>query len=150
MRGRSAIRGSTVGSEAGHQDSTRHVRRGHKDDLVKSRFVAAEVANSSATPMKFVAANGEQIKDLGENVVKHLVSMHKVFRAGSTVVSDAKNPHIRNTRDGTVIKLDVGSWSASSMASNIKKRIHEQGYTQSDMEEFDRRSVGKEELRCQS
>ena len=33
------------------------------------------------------------------------------------------------------------------MVSNMKKRIHEQGHTQSDMEEFDRRSVGKEELR---
>ena len=81
------------------------------------------------SPKKFVAANGEQITDLGEksipfktnegfqrcktfrsaNVVKPLVSMHKVVRAGNVVVLDEKNPHIRNTRDGTVIKLDVNN-----------------------------------------
>ena len=33
--------------------------------------------------------------------------MQKVVRAGHIVVLDEKNPHIRNTRDGTVIKLDV-------------------------------------------
>ena len=79
------------------------------------------------SPKKFVAANGEQIKDLGEknnpfktnegiqrcitfrsaNVVKPLISMQKVVRAGNIVVLDEMNPHIRNTRDGTVIKLDV-------------------------------------------
>ena len=31
----------------------------------------------------------------------------KVVRAGNIFVLDEKNPHIRNTRDGTVIKLDV-------------------------------------------
>ena len=33
----------------------------------------------------------------------------KVVRAGNIVVLDEKNPHIRNTRDGTVIKLDVNN-----------------------------------------
>ena len=81
------------------------------------------------SPKKFVAANGDQIKDLGEksiplktkegiqrcitfrsaNVVKPLISMQKVVRAGNVVVLDEKNPHIRNTRDGTVIKLDVNN-----------------------------------------
>ena len=81
------------------------------------------------SPKKFVAANGEQIKDLGEKsipfktnegiqrcitfrsakVVKPLISMQKVVRAGNIVVLDEKNPHIRNTRDGTVIKLDVNN-----------------------------------------
>ena len=81
------------------------------------------------SPKKFVAANGEQIKDLGEknipfrtdegvqrcitfrsaNVVKPLISMEKVVRAGNVVVLDEKNPHIRNTRDGTVIKLDANN-----------------------------------------
>ena len=82
------------------------------------------------TPLKkFVAANGEQIKDLGAkripfktdegvqrcitfrsaNVVKPLISMQKVVHAGNTVVLDEKNPHIRNTRDGTVTKLDVNN-----------------------------------------
>ena len=76
-----------------------------------------------------LAANGEQIKDLGEknipfktnegiqrcitfrsaNVVKPLISMQKVVRAGNIVVLDEMNPHIRNTRDGTVIKLDVNN-----------------------------------------
>ena len=81
------------------------------------------------SPKNFVAANGEQIKDLGEknipfktnegiqrcitfrsaNVVKPLISMQKVVRAGNVVVLDEKNPHIQNTRDGTVIKLDVNN-----------------------------------------
>ena len=81
------------------------------------------------SPKKFVAANGEQIKDLGErripiktnegvqrcitfrsaNVVNPLISMQKVLKAGNTVVLDEKNPHIRNTRDGSVIKLDANN-----------------------------------------
>ena len=81
------------------------------------------------SPKKFVAANEEQIKDLSEksiqfktnegfqrcitfrsaNVVKPLISLQKVVRAGNTVVLDERNPHIRNTRDGTVIKLDVNN-----------------------------------------
>ena len=80
-------------------------------------------------PKKFVAANGEQIKDLGEkripfqtneevqrcimfrsaNVVNPFMSIQKVVPAGNTVVLDEKNPHIRNTRNGTVIKLDVNN-----------------------------------------
>ena len=90
------------------------------------------MSNSSAktSPKKFVAANGELIKDLGEknipfktnegiqrciafrsaSVVKHLISMQKVVQAGNIVVLDEKNPHIRNIRDGTVIKLDVNKW----------------------------------------
>ena len=42
-------------------------------------------------------------------VVKPLFSMRKVVQAGTVVVLDVKNPHIRNSRDGTVIKLDVNS-----------------------------------------
>ena len=30
-------------------------------------------------------------------------------QAGNVVVLDEKNPHIRNNRDGTVIKLDVNN-----------------------------------------
>ena len=67
------------------------------------------------TPKKFVAAYGEQIKDLEmtiplktnegiqrcitfrvATVVNHLIPMQKVVRAGNTVVLDEKNPHIRN------------------------------------------------------
>ena len=33
----------------------------------------------------------------------------KVVRAGNTVVLDEMNPHIRNIREGTVIKLDVNN-----------------------------------------
>ena len=43
------------------------------------------------------------------NVVKPLISMQKVVRAGNSVVLYDKNPHIRSTRDGTVIKLDVNN-----------------------------------------
>ena len=42
---------------------------------------------------------------------KLLISMPKVVRAGNIVVLDEKNPQVRNTRDGTVmkLKLDVDS-----------------------------------------
>ena len=54
----------------------------------------------------------EQIKDLGVKSIpfktKPIISMQKkVVRAGNIVVLDEMNPHIRNTRDGTVIKLDL-------------------------------------------
>ena len=49
------------------------------------------------------------MRDIQERVVKPPTSMQKVARAGNVVVLDAKNPHIRNTRDGTVIKLDVNN-----------------------------------------
>ena len=39
--------------------------------------------------------------------MKPLISMRKVVQAGNVVVLDEKNPHIRNSQDGTVIKLDV-------------------------------------------
>ena len=35
--------------------------------------------------------------------------MQKVVQAGNTVVLDGKNLHIRNTRDGLVIKLDANN-----------------------------------------
>ena len=41
--------------------------------------------------------------------MKPLISMRKVVHAGNVIVLDEKNPHIRNNRDGTVIKLDVNN-----------------------------------------
>ena len=41
--------------------------------------------------------------------MKPLISVRKVVQAGNVVVLDEKNPHMRNYRDGTVIKLDVNS-----------------------------------------
>ena len=82
------------------------------------------------SPKKFVAANGDQIKDLGEKSIPFKtkeriqrcitfrsaicceashINMQKVVRAGNVVVLDERNPHIRNTRDGTIIKLDVNN-----------------------------------------
>ena len=78
------------------------------------------------SPKKFVAANGERIKDLGEknfpfktnegnqrcitfrsaNVVE---PPRKVVRAGNIVVLGEKNPHIRNIRYGPMIKQDVNN-----------------------------------------
>ena len=46
-------------------------------------------------------------KNRSANVVKPLISMRKVVQAGSVVVLDEKNPHIRNIRDDTVVRLDV-------------------------------------------
>ena len=43
------------------------------------------------------------------SVVKPVISMQKVVRAGHIVVLDEKIPHIRNIRDGTVIKLDMNN-----------------------------------------
>ena len=74
------------------------------------------------SPKRFVAANGEQIRDFKTNeriqrcitltsasVVKPFISMRKIVRAGNIVVLDETKPHIRNMRDGTVIKLDVNN-----------------------------------------
>ena len=92
--------------------------------MLAEMFPRVELDRTSTTK-KFVAANGEKIKDLGEqksvervhrsiqfrsaNVVRPLISMRKVVQAGSVVVLDEKNPHTRNNRDGTVMKLDVNS-----------------------------------------
>ena len=55
--------------------------------------------------MAFVEAS-----DLGvANVVKPIIPMRKVVQASSVVVLDESNPHIRNLRDGTTIKLDVNN-----------------------------------------
>ena len=44
------------------------------------------------------------------SVVKPLFSMQKVVQAGNmSWCWMVKNPHIRNNRDGTVIKLDVNN-----------------------------------------
>ena len=43
------------------------------------------------------------------NVAKPMISMRKVVQPGDVVVLDEKNSHIRDNRDGTVIKLDVNS-----------------------------------------
>ena len=76
------------------------------------------------SPMRFVGADGEQIRDLGAKSVpihdkRRNSKMHniqkceccqtsqKVVRAGKIVVLDEKNPHIRNIRDGTTIKMNV-------------------------------------------
>ena len=91
-------------------------------------FPRVKLDCTSATK-KFVAANGERIKDLGEkatpfksvggvhrcinfrsaSVVKPLISMRMVVQAGDVMVLDEKNPHMRNNRDGTVIKLNVNN-----------------------------------------
>ena len=91
-------------------------------------FLRVQLARTNTTK-KFVAANGERIKDLGEktiliksvggahrcmkfrsaNVVKPLISMRKVVQDANVVVLDENNPHIRNNRHGTVVKLDVNS-----------------------------------------
>ena len=80
----------------------------------------------TSTTKKFVAAEGENIEDLGEksrpfksvegvhrctknrsaSVVKLLISMRKVVHAGNVVVLDEKKPY---NRDGTGIKLDVNN-----------------------------------------
>ena len=109
-----------------------------KDNCVTIRATmdtgAAEIfprvtLDRTRTTKKVVAANGERIRDLGEKtipfkslegvhrcinfrtatVVKPLISMIMVVQAGSVVVLDEKNPHIRNNRDGKVIKLDVNN-----------------------------------------
>ena len=41
--------------------------------------------------------------------MKPLISTRKVVQAGNVVVMDEKNPHIRNNRDATVIKVDVNN-----------------------------------------
>ena len=52
----------------------------------------------------------------GDSQMHHIqecdISVKTVVRAGNIVVLNEKNPHIRNIRDGTAIKLDVSEhWS---------------------------------------
>ena len=67
------------------------------------------------SPKKFVAAKGEQIEYLGEKnfpfKTNEGIQRCITFRSANVVrvVLDEKNPHIRNIRDGTVIKLDVNN-----------------------------------------
>ena len=81
------------------------------------------------SPKTFVAANGEQIRGLGDkkipfktnegiqrcmtirsaSVVRLLISMQKVVRGGNVVVLDERNPHFQSIRDRTTTKLDVNS-----------------------------------------
>ena len=49
------------------------------------------------------------IKFRSADVVKTFISVIEVVQFGSDVVQDEGNPHIRNTRDGTTIKLDANS-----------------------------------------
>ena len=55
--------------------------------------------------------------------MKPLISMRKVVQAVNVVVQDEKNPHIRNTRDGTVIKLDVNNgcapWTCGCVSTKL-------------------------------
>ena len=60
-------------------------------------------------PFKSVEGVHRCIKFRSASVLKPLISMRKVVQAGNVVVLDEKNPHIRNNRDGTVIKLDVNN-----------------------------------------
>ena len=91
-------------------------------------FPRVKLDRTSATK-KFVAADGERTQDLGEktilfNSIERCAQVQKnqeckryeafdlsekVVQDGNVVVLDEKNPHIRNTRDGTVIKLDVNN-----------------------------------------
>ena len=59
------------------------------------------------------------------SVVKPLISIQKVVRAGNVVVLDEKNPHIRNIRDGTTIKLDAnnGVYTMDMCGSAQMKRV---------------------------
>ena len=103
--------------------------RGAAGHVMPAEMFPRVKLDRTSTTKKFVAANGERIKDLGEKttpfksvegvhrckkirsakVVKPLISMRKVVQTGNVVVLDEKNPRIRNNRDGTVIKLDVNS-----------------------------------------
>ena len=55
--------------------------------------------------------------------MKPLISRRKVVQAGNVVVLDEKNPHIRNSRDGTVIKLDVNNGVHTMHVGASMKRV---------------------------
>ena len=85
---------------------------------LEAMFSRVQLERKTA-PKKFVAANGQRIRDLGEmtirpktndgtqrritsnsaSMVKPFISIQELFRAGNIVVLDEKNPHIRKTRD---------------------------------------------------
>ena len=73
-------------------------------------MVKFEDLGVKATPVKSVEGVHRCTNFRSASVVKPLMSMRKVVvQGGNVVVLDEKNPHIRNNRDGTVIKLDVNS-----------------------------------------
>ena len=60
-------------------------------------------------PFKSVEGVRRCVKIRSVNVMKPLISTRNVVQASNVVVLDENNPHIRNNRDGTVIKLDVNN-----------------------------------------
>ena len=110
------------------------------------------------------------------SVVKPLVSMQKVVRAENVVVLDENNPHIRNFRDGTTIKLDsnngvhkINMWvcthetgSSFQLAGTVsgqelvrlaalceRERVEGRRLTDAEKTEFELESE-EEKTRCQS
>ena len=96
--------------------------------MLEGRFPRVKLERK-ASPKRFVAANIKQIKVLGAqtipfkrngrsqrcitlrsaSVVNPLISVQKVVPAGNIVVVDEKIPHMRNTRDETMIKPDANN-----------------------------------------
>ena len=77
------------------------------------RSLWQQMENRSRTWVKrtFMTNEGIQrcITFRSASVVKPVISMQNVARVGHIVVLDEKIPHIRNIRDGTVIKLDMNN-----------------------------------------
>ena len=88
-------------SEAGSHD--------HKKESRCSNWSKIADLGEKAIPFKSVEGVRRCINFRSASVVKPLISMREVVQGGNVVVLDEKNPHIRNNRDGTVIKLDVNN-----------------------------------------
>ena len=99
--------------------------------MLEAMFPSVKLERKTS-PKRFVAANWEQIRDVGEknipvktnegiqrcitftsaSVVKPYISMRKIVRAGNIVVLDEKKPHIRNIRDGNSDQAGREQWCA--------------------------------------
>ena len=92
-------------------------------------FVSKVSLEDNVLPMKFVAVNGERIRDMTEkaipfttsegilrsinfrsaNEVKSEISTRQVVHGDNVDVLEEGNLYIRNTRDGATLKLYVNS-----------------------------------------
>ena len=125
-----------------------HVDSGVAGDVVLEGIFPSVKLERKTTPKKLAAANGEQNRDLGEmavpsttnqgihrcgtlrrgNVVKPLISMQKVVRAGNIAVLDARNPHVTLDMWTSFVKTapifsGQGQWGGQTAVDNLVRLV---------------------------
>ena len=98
---------------------------GAADHVIPANMMPNVKPKKTGKERKFVTAGGDRIKDEGvkrlkfttcekidrvidfraAKVMKPFISVAKVIKAGNEVVLNKDNPHIKNEKDGSIIKL---------------------------------------------